>query len=340
MGSTRAHRLTFPSFKRQVIDQLNGDLALAIGIDENYDYNNPLWQHAKYRWTAPQFDDMGDAFDLAQGWLCQEHNLQAPDWRSILRLKGIWQGKIRSADPQPSLSTTATFYRWVLLRGMQQDDVLDRYDRFVITRSDFVWLCPHPPLSVLDRNAIWVPNGEHYGGINDRHAVVSRAHVADLLNIVSEITLHPTELYEEMKHQPSWNTEQFLAHHLMRKGLLQKVKHFPYVMYLAREIGDHTPTWAGGRYESAVRHYVKYEGEFRTAKAQTNSLRCSADWQKESWMQPNFEPVEFPPRTLWCRLRNACEREFLELRSSGTRFGPLHGLVRFLGRLRQERGWW
>ena len=183
VGSTRAHRLTFPGFKRQVIDQLNGDLALALCINENYDYNNAFWQHAKYRWTGPLFDDMGEAFDLAQNWLCQQNGLQAADWRLMLRLKGLWQGKIRSSDPQPSVASIATFCRWLLLHGMQQDDVLDRYDRFVITRSDFVWLCPHPPLSVLERSAIWVPDGEHYGGINDRHVVVSREDVADLLNI-------------------------------------------------------------------------------------------------------------------------------------------------------------
>ena len=102
LASTRAHQLTFPSFKRQVLDELNGDLALALTIDEKYDYANPFWQHAKYRWTAPDFSDYGEAFDLAQRWLCQQHNVPAPDWRSMLQIKGIWQGGIRSPDPQPS----------------------------------------------------------------------------------------------------------------------------------------------------------------------------------------------------------------------------------------------
>jgi hypothetical protein len=30
LASTRAHQLTFPSFKRQVLDESNGDLALAL----------------------------------------------------------------------------------------------------------------------------------------------------------------------------------------------------------------------------------------------------------------------------------------------------------------------
>ena len=131
------------------------------------------------------------AFDLAQRWLCQQHNVPAPDWRSMLRIKGIWQGGIRSPDPQPTASSILLFCRWLLLHGLQQDDVLDRYDRFVITRSDFVWLCPHPPLSVLDRGAIWLPDGEYYGGFTDRHLVVSRADVVNCLNVIEDILLHP-----------------------------------------------------------------------------------------------------------------------------------------------------
>ena len=152
---------------------MQADLALALLIDEKYDYANPFWQHAKYRWTAPDFRDVGDAFDVAQRWLCQQHNLEAPDWRLMLQLKGIWQGKIRSSDPQPSASSVRPFCCWLLLNGLKQDDIVDRYDRFVITRSDFVWSCPHPPLSILDRDAIWLPDGENYDGVVDRHLIVS-----------------------------------------------------------------------------------------------------------------------------------------------------------------------
>ena len=155
LAKTRAHQLTFPSLKRQVFDELNGDLALALTIDETYDYANPFWQHAKYRWTAPDFSDDGEGFDLAQRWLCQQHNVPIADWRSMFRIKGNWQGRIRSPDPQPSATSIVLFCRWLLLHRLQQDEVLDRYDRFVITRSDFVWLCPHPPLSILDGDLIW-----------------------------------------------------------------------------------------------------------------------------------------------------------------------------------------
>jgi hypothetical protein len=308
LAKTRAHQLTFPSFKRKVLDELNGDLALALTIDEKYDYANPFWQHAKYRWTAPDFSDYGEAFDLAQRWLCQQHNIPVPDWRPMLRIDGIWQGGIRSNNPQRSATSIMFFCRWLLLHGLQQDGVLDRYDRFVITRSDFIWLCPHPPLSVLDRDAIWFPNGEHYGGLNDRHLVVSRADLVNCLNLIEDILLEPNQLYEELKYMKGRadsynNIETFLAHHLRRKGLLHKVKTFPYVMYLARQVGDSSRTWSVGRFEPAVRHYIKYENEFGTASAYATIIKSRADWENRAWRQ--FDPTlvaSLPvslPRRFW-----------------------------------------
>jgi hypothetical protein len=339
LAKTRAHQLTFASFKRQVLDELNGDLALALTIDEKYDYANPFWQHAKYRWTARDFSDYGEGFDLAQRWLCQQSNVPAPDWRSMLRIKGPWQGGIVCPDPQPSASSILLFCRWFLLHSLQQDDVLDRYDRFVITRSDFVWLCPHPPLSILDDGAIWIPNGEDWGGLNDRHLVVSRADVVNCLNTIEDILLRPTELYEEMRHQPSWNDERFLAHHLDRKGLLYKVKRFPYVMYTAQSAYYDGPTWSKGRYEPAVGHHVKYEKEFRAASAYAMIIHNRADWEKGDWMQ--FDPTlaasrpVSPPRRFWY----ACIRAYYRILSALRRPGRVGRFVGFFRRMLHRRVW-
>jgi hypothetical protein len=264
----------------------------------------------------------------------------------MLRLKGMWQARIASPDPQPTLydefgqrqvanASILFFIRWLLVYGLQEDNVLDRYDRFVITRSDFIWLCPHPPLSVLDRDAIWFPDGEKYGGLTDRHLVVSRADVVNCLNIIEDILLQPIELYEEMKDLPTympngWNIEQFLQHHLLRKGLLHKVKLFPYVMYLARSVRDDgSKTWSQGRYEPAVGHFVKYEKEFRVASAYSQIIHSRADWETGVWRQ--FEPglVAHRPDSLARRLRYACERRYYEtyyrLRSALRRRGNSGG---------------
>jgi hypothetical protein len=303
LASTRAHRLTFASFKRQVLDELSADLALALAIDQNYDYGNPFWQHAKYHWTAPDREDYGEAFDLVQRSLCEQYKAAAVDWRSMLRIKGPWQGGIQSPEPQPSRSSILPFCRWLLLNGLQQDAILDRYDRFVITRSDFVWLTPHPPLSILDRNSIWLPNREHYGGLPDRHLVVSRTDVVNCLNVIEDLLLDPITLYEELKGRGELNNEKFLLHHFKRRGILHKVKYFPYVMYAAREVDDGSPTWGRGHYEPTVGHFIKYETEFRSARGYATIIRCREDWLKRH-------------QSLLARLRARRENVYLRILSS------------------------
>ena len=49
------------------------------------------------------------------------------------------------------------------------------YQRVLHTRLEYAWLAAHPPLKLLDAKHAWIPSGEDYGGgLNDRHAVLSR----------------------------------------------------------------------------------------------------------------------------------------------------------------------
>ena len=210
LAETRAHQVAWPSFKRHVLDELNADLALAVTIDEKYDYANPFWQHAKYRWVGCTTGRCGRRVSI---WLsvgcAQQQGIAPPEWRAMLRIKGILAGRdpISStrnrAMPQISSSVAGCS-----CTGSKQDGVLDRYERFIVTRSDFVWLCPHPPLSLLDAGSLWIPDGEDYGGLTDRHLVVARENATDSLDLIHDVLLRPTEiLVEEMKHRDDWSPE-------------------------------------------------------------------------------------------------------------------------------------
>ena len=47
LAQTRAYQFTWRNFKRHVLDELEADLAVCIGVDDHYDYANPFWQHAR-----------------------------------------------------------------------------------------------------------------------------------------------------------------------------------------------------------------------------------------------------------------------------------------------------
>jgi hypothetical protein len=65
LSETRAHELTFNNLKQNVIDELNADLCLCIGVNPEYDYTNPYYQLAKYKFLYNEPSDFGEAFDYA-----------------------------------------------------------------------------------------------------------------------------------------------------------------------------------------------------------------------------------------------------------------------------------
>ena len=72
LSETRAHELTFDSFKKNVIDELNADLCVCIGVKPDYDYNNPFYKLAKYKFTYNEPNDYGDALDYAYNILSKD----------------------------------------------------------------------------------------------------------------------------------------------------------------------------------------------------------------------------------------------------------------------------
>lgn len=49
-----------------------------------------------------------------------------------------------------------------------------QYAWLVYLRVDSWWLAPHPPLHLLDPKLCWIPEGEDWKGVNDRHATCGR----------------------------------------------------------------------------------------------------------------------------------------------------------------------
>ena len=65
LGETRAYELTFENFKKNIIDELDADLCLCIGVKDDYDYDNPFYNLAKYNFLYDEPEDFGDAFEYA-----------------------------------------------------------------------------------------------------------------------------------------------------------------------------------------------------------------------------------------------------------------------------------
>ena len=145
LAETRAHEHTFQAFRENVLDLFSADLCLCVAESEFEDANNPFYQHAKYVWTCPEREDWGEAFDEAQ----LERGIEAP-WRKLLAVGDQWLGGVKGHDQHPGSAAILLYFRWFLRQCLLETDVIHEYDRFIITRSDFMHRIPHVPLRLLE----------------------------------------------------------------------------------------------------------------------------------------------------------------------------------------------
>ncbi len=255
---TRAYQHTFELFKKNMLDIVHADLCLCVANNSREDKDNPFYQHAKYIWAYEEPDDWGKAFDFIQ----KQKGLQE-DWRKLLQIKDQWLGGIKGSHEHPGSAGILLFFRWFLKYSLIKNNIIDKYERFIITRSDFIHKIPHVPLKFLDSKKIWIPYGEDYGGYTDRHIVVSNNEILNVLSITDKIMTNPNELYSEMTFSTTWNLEKYIKFSFNQLNLLKKVKRFPYTMYTVRAADGHT-RWSSGTFNQKLGYFIKYESEFKS----------------------------------------------------------------------------
>lgn len=181
LGNLRGGEQAWKSLYKHVLDVNSADLALIIGqanTTTNSLYpNSSLYTRAKYNWTFREYNDWADAIDLINGTAWRETHLPYFTKKRTGLLGGI-KGYIGSG-------AIIFMIRWFLSRHLiDNPDVLNQYERFVITRADHYYQCPHEYTNLdLSNNTMWIPQGEAYGGYTDRHLIVSRSNILDALDI-------------------------------------------------------------------------------------------------------------------------------------------------------------
>ena len=343
LSETRASELTFDSFKKNVIDELNADLCLCIGVKPDYDYENPFYKLAKYKFEYVEPDDFGDAFEYAynilkkdskyekldnvnalfgklpnpktstdnityhgetidinmlsddevvvhindffdDNWKNQIYGIKQSDnnnyvqqenvvtykkplyWREFLKIKDQFMGGVKDRHHQHAGSAgILIFFRWFLLKNLLDNDLISKYDRFVITRSDFIYKLPHPKVELMNENCIWIPDCEYYNGYTDRHVVLSKNNIEPYLNIFNNMVLKSNQYFMKMKEKVEWNLEQLIKFNLEQNNVLHLVKEFPYVMYSVRAQNG-TTRWSVGYYSNEHKYFIKYHTEYERSE--------------------------------------------------------------------------
>jgi hypothetical protein len=182
-------------------------------------------------------------------------------WREFLKIKSHFLGGIKDAHNQhPGSAGILIFFRWFLLKNLLETNVINAYDRFIITRSDFIYQLPHPKMELMNKDFIWIPDGEQYGGFTGRHVVLSKKNIVQYLNILNNMVLKSNEYFTGMKSHYHWNIEQLISFHLEKNNVIKQVKLFPYIMYSVRNKNGKT-RWQPGVYSDELGYYIKYTME-------------------------------------------------------------------------------
>ena len=199
-----------------------------------------------------------------------------PNWRM---LHGVthenWLGGVRhNEETMPGSGGIIFTARWYLLRYIENEKLFEKYDRLIVTRSDFLHTVVHPNVTLFDSNYIWVPDGEGYGGITDRHVILSKYNYQAYLNGFSNIVLRPDDFFYKMINY-SWNCERFLKLNVLEQR--RNVKFYPYHMYTVRQSNDET-TWAKGAFHTDHGHYIKYDHEYSATIDIEKYINKQSDW--------------------------------------------------------------
>jgi len=286
LSETRAHELTFDSFKTNVLDELNADLCLCIGIKDDYDYSNLFFKYAKYKFLYNELEDYTEAFDYASNYIInenEENNENNLNWREFLNIKDQFLGGIKSNYNQHEGSGgISIFFRWFLLKNLKENNLINEYERFIITRSDFIYQLPHPQVLKMNENNIWIPDEEYYGGYTDRHVILSKKTIESYLNILNNMVIKSNDYYNKMKNYDNWNIERLLKFNLEENNVNYLVKEMPYIMYSVRNING-TTRWSKGDYNENLGYYIKYHNEYNKSNHYKNLYINNYNSNKENF---------------------------------------------------------
>lgn len=254
MGSIRGGELAWQTLYRNVLDLNSADLALVVGEVAPENRTSSLYGRAKYLYEFLEFNDWGTAIDLINGTA----------WRDeLLPYVSKGNGLFGAVDGRKGSGAVIFMARWYVSKAIEEYGLKERYDRFVLTRSDHYYGCEHD-LSLLDPSFVWVPIGQDFGGITDRHMICNNGQILKALDIFPTAIRHPTKYADSRLNRT--NPEKMIARRWKEENLWDNVRRFDRVMFTCAAAGDKT-RWKGKSKEKAEEGvFLKYKKEYKQTK--------------------------------------------------------------------------
>jgi len=245
IGNARGGEKSWNSLYENLLSPYNSDLALCFGETENK--NISLYQKAKYIWELPEFVNWRDYYSK----VCNGY------WEKSFSL-GKNDGLMGGIDDNIGSGSIIFAFRHFLKNNKK--NILNRYDRIILTRSDFYYAHRQ---QLLSNQYFWVVEGEDYHGIGDRMHIFSSSMVDSVLGIVEYMD---SEIgYNEILNHNGFhrNPESLLKLYFNNSGILNNMRRFPRVNYTVAIDGDST-RWSEGKIQDPnnLDLSLKYHSEY------------------------------------------------------------------------------
>ncbi len=265
IGQVRGGDLAWKSLHKFLIRPLNAHLAIYVS---NWQPSTFLHNISQYIWAIPEYTDWGVVFEIAAR-VCRTDNI-TEKWRNYCKFPAQFMGGVANCSHAGSAGILLVF-RWLVQQKILELNLLDKYDWFILTRADEMYLCNHHDFFVMNENHALLPPGEGYGGWSDRHIIGKSSVFMKMINITTELVCKPDYWFTTLeKLGGDFNLEKIQQ--LFWSHMNIPVSEFPRSMFTVRT--QHDPTrWSVGTSHPDFERFglkLKYPREFEASMRHCN----------------------------------------------------------------------
>ena len=286
LAETRSWELTYDSFEKNLLVPYNADLCLCVARNDREVTNNPFYKKAKEIFTYEEPENWCSAFDHASS----RNTGKVSGWERFLLLGKNWNefsfflgGLDYPTKYVPGSGAILLFFRWFLRNCIKNPELFWEYDRFIITRSDYMYTTPAIPLELLSNDRIWIPEGEDYGGMTDRHIICNNVQLMNILSIADPVINNDDALFHDLLslQNEKWNLEWYVKYMFDRLNISPFISRYPYTMYTVKSPDEKT-RWSNGMFNEELGYNIKYPSEYKRATIAKKIFNVHGSWNAQS----------------------------------------------------------
>lgn len=251
IGNARGGEETWETLYNNLVDVYSADLLLCFGRTNNT--NNSLYKKAKYIIELDEYNNWNDYYS----------QFFSNKWKHSF-LHGQNHGLAGGLDTYKGSGSIIFAFRHFLKTNCF--DILNSYDRIILTRSDNFYLYKHP---ILPNDRIWIPQGEDYGGVTDRCHIFPSLFIQQMLGVVEYMDSDIG--FKDISRTYNPNPEMVLLLSFQFYRILNRIARYKRCQFSVATKDD-TTRWMKGNvplpnYKDL---YIKYVNEYKTALRNSN----------------------------------------------------------------------